>query len=334
MALFLLFESASGYALLEVTAQDEIAAGTEAVQAAAADLARFGKVVKLSAFKPFTQAAHALEQINAVSESQARGCACMRSPPGLGGGRGGGAREGGQGAGAQHADGRGWGGDARAAMGTPPLALAAALAPHSCAPTLPPTPLHKHPQMTEDLKNFLTTNLPKVKKDGKAKFSLGVGEAKLGSAIQVWRAGASGVGSRPAWWRGPVPRTMHGTCSKGMRRRLQARERGGSHSGECSARLTLPARSPSACCCCCTRRRRPTSPARSTPRSPSCSAAFARTLPREQRGEGWRLAAGARVVHPSPSPPHLPGGGTRCTSACLPARPLLAPALQVHQGPG
>jgi hypothetical protein len=34
------------------------------------------------------------------------------------------------------------------------------------------------------LKNFLTTNLPKVKA-GKAKFKLGVAEAKLGSAIQV-----------------------------------------------------------------------------------------------------------------------------------------------------
>lgn len=40
-------------------------------------------------------------------------------------------------------------------------------------------------QLTDDLKNFLTTNLPKVKKDGKAKFKLGVAEAKLGSAIQV-----------------------------------------------------------------------------------------------------------------------------------------------------
>ena len=34
------------------------------------------------------------------------------------------------------------------------------------------------------MKNFLTTNLPKVKKEGKAKFKLGVSEAKLGSAIQ------------------------------------------------------------------------------------------------------------------------------------------------------
>ncbi len=31
---------------------------------------RFGKVVKLTAFKPFTSAANALEQINAVSEAQ------------------------------------------------------------------------------------------------------------------------------------------------------------------------------------------------------------------------------------------------------------------------
>ncbi len=34
------------------------------------DFQRFGKAVKLLAFKPFTSAANALEQINAVSESQ------------------------------------------------------------------------------------------------------------------------------------------------------------------------------------------------------------------------------------------------------------------------
>lgn len=39
-------------------------------------------------------------------------------------------------------------------------------------------------QVTEDLANFLTTNLPKVKSSSKAKFTLGVSEAKLGSAIQ------------------------------------------------------------------------------------------------------------------------------------------------------
>jgi len=31
---------------------------------------RFGKVVKLTAFKPFSSAANALEQINAISEAQ------------------------------------------------------------------------------------------------------------------------------------------------------------------------------------------------------------------------------------------------------------------------
>jgi nucleolar protein 56 len=33
-------------------------------------MARFGKVCKLTAFKPFASAANALEQINAVSEAQ------------------------------------------------------------------------------------------------------------------------------------------------------------------------------------------------------------------------------------------------------------------------
>ncbi|KAL4451524.1 hypothetical protein ABPG75_007186 [Micractinium tetrahymenae] len=108
MTQFLLFESASGYGLFEVTASDELAQGSDAVQRSVENMERFGKVVKLSAFKPFTSAANALEQINAVSESQ----------------------------------------------------------------------------ITDDLKNFLTTNLPKVKKEGKAKFKLGVSEPKLGSAIQ------------------------------------------------------------------------------------------------------------------------------------------------------
>jgi nucleolar protein 56 len=70
MSTFLLFESSSGYGLFEVTASDEIGQSVENVQQAIADIARFGKSVKLSAFKPFTSAANALEQINAVSESQ------------------------------------------------------------------------------------------------------------------------------------------------------------------------------------------------------------------------------------------------------------------------
>lgn len=71
MTQFLLFESASGYGLFEVTASDELAQGSSAVQESVNDIARFGKACKLTAFKPFTSAADALEQINAVSESQA-----------------------------------------------------------------------------------------------------------------------------------------------------------------------------------------------------------------------------------------------------------------------
>lgn len=37
---------------------------------ACSDLARFGRIVKLTAFKPFPSAADSLEQINAISEAQ------------------------------------------------------------------------------------------------------------------------------------------------------------------------------------------------------------------------------------------------------------------------
>lgn len=62
--------SCQGYGLFEVTASDELAQGSDAVQRSVENMERFGKVVKLAAFKPFTSAANALEQINAVSESQ------------------------------------------------------------------------------------------------------------------------------------------------------------------------------------------------------------------------------------------------------------------------
>uniref|UniRef100_A0A7S1WZH6 Nucleolar protein 56 n=1 Tax=Tetraselmis chuii TaxID=63592 RepID=A0A7S1WZH6_9CHLO len=68
-AVFLLYESASGYGLLEITNIDDIGSSSEAVQESVRDLERFGKAVKLAAFKPFTSAADALENINAVSES-------------------------------------------------------------------------------------------------------------------------------------------------------------------------------------------------------------------------------------------------------------------------
>eukprot|EP00271_Cylindrocystis_brebissonii_P019880 TRINITY_DN6312_c0_g3_i1.p1 TRINITY_DN6312_c0_g3~~TRINITY_DN6312_c0_g3_i1.p1 ORF type:complete len:541 (+),score=156.95 TRINITY_DN6312_c0_g3_i1:830-2452(+) len=68
MALYVLFEAASGYSLFEVVGMDEIGQAVEAVQSSVTDLARFGKVVKLTAFKPFSSAADALEQCNAISE--------------------------------------------------------------------------------------------------------------------------------------------------------------------------------------------------------------------------------------------------------------------------
>ncbi|KAL3018750.1 hypothetical protein AAZX31_05G044500 [Glycine max] len=68
MALFLLYESASGYSLFEVHGVDEIGQNTEAVRNSVSDLNRFGKVVKLRSFNPFTSALDALKQCNAVSE--------------------------------------------------------------------------------------------------------------------------------------------------------------------------------------------------------------------------------------------------------------------------
>lgn len=65
-----LFESASGYAVFEVNLVEDIGAHTEAAQASIQDLAKFGKMVTLMSFSPFKNAAHALENINDVSEGE------------------------------------------------------------------------------------------------------------------------------------------------------------------------------------------------------------------------------------------------------------------------
>ncbi|XP_071703937.1 nucleolar protein 56-like [Rutidosis leptorrhynchoides] len=70
MALYLLYESASGYGLFLAHGIDEIGQNTEAVRNSVIDLNRFGKVVKLAAFNPFESALDALNQCNAVSEGQ------------------------------------------------------------------------------------------------------------------------------------------------------------------------------------------------------------------------------------------------------------------------
>jgi nucleolar protein 56 len=64
-----LYESASGFALFDIKGLDEIGSAVDKVQASVTDMQRFGKVAKLTAFKPFASAADALEQINAISEA-------------------------------------------------------------------------------------------------------------------------------------------------------------------------------------------------------------------------------------------------------------------------
>jgi nucleolar protein 56 len=68
MALYLLFESASGYGLFHAYGIDEIGQSVDAVRSSVLDLDRFGKAVKLAAFTPFTSAIDALNQCNAISE--------------------------------------------------------------------------------------------------------------------------------------------------------------------------------------------------------------------------------------------------------------------------
>ncbi|KAL5209317.1 hypothetical protein ABZP36_004940 [Zizania latifolia] len=68
MALYLLFESASGYGLFHAYGIDEIGQSVDAVRSSVLDLDRFGKAVKLAAFTPFSSAVDALNQCNAISE--------------------------------------------------------------------------------------------------------------------------------------------------------------------------------------------------------------------------------------------------------------------------
>jgi nucleolar protein 56 len=66
-----LFESSSGYGLFETLDMDVIGESIEKVQETTQNADKFGRVVKLHGFKPFTSAANALEQVNCVSEGVA-----------------------------------------------------------------------------------------------------------------------------------------------------------------------------------------------------------------------------------------------------------------------
>ncbi|KAF9076676.1 hypothetical protein BDP27DRAFT_1313721 [Rhodocollybia butyracea] len=63
-----LFESSSGYALFDVKLTEDIAANSQEAQESIKDLGKFSKMVELRSFVPFKSAAHALENINDVSE--------------------------------------------------------------------------------------------------------------------------------------------------------------------------------------------------------------------------------------------------------------------------
>jgi len=65
--LFLLYESASGYALFKKEEFDEIVGKISKIQKAVGDLERFSKMVTLQAYKPFTTAEEALENITAIA---------------------------------------------------------------------------------------------------------------------------------------------------------------------------------------------------------------------------------------------------------------------------
>lgn len=70
MALYLLYETSSGYGLFLANGIDEIGQNTEAVRSSVLDLNRFGRVVQLTAFQPFESALDALNQCNSVSEGK------------------------------------------------------------------------------------------------------------------------------------------------------------------------------------------------------------------------------------------------------------------------
>ena len=68
--LFILYESASGYCLFEKEEFDEAGGQLHKIQKAIMDLERFSKMVKLSAYQPFTTAEEALENITMISQNK------------------------------------------------------------------------------------------------------------------------------------------------------------------------------------------------------------------------------------------------------------------------
>jgi len=72
--LYLLFESAAGYAVFERVASEEISIMSPEVQESLQNLEKFSALVKLKSFLPFSSAEQSLEQINAISEGELTTC--------------------------------------------------------------------------------------------------------------------------------------------------------------------------------------------------------------------------------------------------------------------
>ena len=71
MKLYVLYESAAGYALFEREEMEEIAVELPKLQAALDSMEHFSKLIKLKAFQPFLTSEKALENMKAVTESHA-----------------------------------------------------------------------------------------------------------------------------------------------------------------------------------------------------------------------------------------------------------------------
>jgi len=68
--LYILYEAASGYALFKKEEFDETALKISKIQKAIDDQERFTKMVKLEAWKAFSTAEEALENITAIAENR------------------------------------------------------------------------------------------------------------------------------------------------------------------------------------------------------------------------------------------------------------------------
>ena len=69
MQLFLLYESAAGYALFEKEEFEEIGGLMETIQSSIGEMNRFSKLIKLKAFAPFQTSDKALHNINMIANS-------------------------------------------------------------------------------------------------------------------------------------------------------------------------------------------------------------------------------------------------------------------------